>query len=331
MSEIRVGQKRDKPDDADELESANSEMGAPPAAGDFITKSDIEAMFADFATKIDDSTTSLKGSLQQSFVGMLTQYNTTVEARFSAIDHSCSDLRKRQDAMDEGNKTMWATINKLQADMAVAETAVPVRDPVLLADTNFERVIDITILTVTTQAALAKDKVSEALTPWLDELQIASGGWKLTGPALGKRFSIQFAGNAGLAENRQNKAFELLRNSDRQWREFYATAPDGARTKIFIGRDKNQKMVKTEVGTKKLADIVKKLHPTLDTFAKRADGIISVNWQPLIKLDVKAGKLPATLNWNIKAADDLHIDRELIATEFRKFEAAKNQDVEWSV
>ena len=60
-------------------------------------------------------------------------------------------LAKRSEGVEADQKKMWSDIEKLQNALAIAETADPVAVAGALADEEFNRTIDPTVLRVNTQ------------------------------------------------------------------------------------------------------------------------------------------------------------------------------------
>ena len=180
--------KRAKPEDADE-DFSDADDGSQHGG---MSRTAIQGMFTDFASKIDESNSSLKQQLKESFVGMLTQYDAQQEARLAKLDSQCNELNQRQDNLEASNKDIWAAVATIQRNLDIVEHACPTKDPAVLDDENFYRPIDLTILRVNVKGSVTKLKIVEALTSWLDELQAPPGAWEINGPDMGKRFTIQF-------------------------------------------------------------------------------------------------------------------------------------------
>jgi len=80
----------------------------------------------------------------------------------------------------------------------------------------------------------------EAVEPWLRQLDVEGHFYRVCGgPKLvGKRFTVQFEGAAGLAAARVRKALALLRNRD-GWTQLSASSPTGRPIQLFPSMDEN--------------------------------------------------------------------------------------------
>ena len=74
------------------------------------------------------------------------------------------------------------------------------------------------------------------------------------------------------------------------------------------------------MASKRLGDILRVAHPQLvdGMFVRRATGIISINWKPLIKIIPQPGSLPTKLQWNNTAVAELNINKRAIIEAFTK-------------
>ena len=63
----------------------------------------------------------------------------------------------------------------------------------------------------------------------------------------------------------------------------------------------------------------------------RRDGVINVDWKPLIKLEANAPN-DYEIRWNCAAADALSVNKEKIMEEFEKLaKAPRSSNVEWTL
>ena len=106
--------------------------------------------------------------------------------------------------------------------------------------------------------------------------------------------------------------------------------PQGEQVQIYLGKDKSARMVRTEVATKRLHTILVETHGSEQRkfFLKREDGEIHSQWRPLAKVEV-ASKEECKLLWDIEFANEIKIDRAMVAERFAQQSAPKKQ-ANWS-
>eukprot|EP00959_Pyramimonas_sp_CCMP1952_P436204 9134370-Pyramimonas_sp.AAC.1 len=85
------------------------------------------------------------------------------------------------------------------------------------------------------------------------------------------------------------------------WGRFEATTPAGARTSLFICLDKNAQMVRREIQTKKLLEIIEREGLPGRWRANRAQGVIYQGSSPVVRVIITDEASVATsLQWNYR-------------------------------
>ena len=85
---------------------------------------------------------------------------------------------------------------------------------------------------------------------------------------------------------------------------------------MYIGKDKSPKQEKVEALTKRLAAILKETVPQADVFAHKPEGVITIDFQPIISLLVP-NKIQVDLLWNMEVLQKYGgINKEAIVQRF---------------
>jgi hypothetical protein len=173
----------------------------------------------------------------------------------------------------------------VHAEKALALAEAVVHDPsAILAEEDWDRVPDQTLLKVTCQALVEKVAVTEALGSWLAEAGANAEQYSTTGPLLGRRFSVKFSGEPHLAARRVRKAATALRSSDGIWREFTVKSPGGEPCRLYVSEDKSARVVQVEMATKRLQRAIVETSGVACHMVKK-DGVVTTNLVPLAKID----------------------------------------------
>ena len=131
----------------------------------------------------------------------------------------------------------------------------------------------------------------------------------VVGVALGKVFDVNVSGDLSVAARRVGKMLRIVRTSA-CFRDLEVKLPDGSRSvKIFIDNDKNRKMVRTEILTKKLGGILRSACPGHDVRVKKFDGIVEVDQYPLARVLVESASV-YRVEWNLDKILALELDRD---------------------
>ena len=313
--------------DGERSRSRERAAGAPTPASssDYITRSDLDAILEGVEVRIQDSFKVSSSEVKATFSSALRQYDEGAQRRFSHIESDVTVMQKRLDASENDAKKLWGSLESLQRSMAVAESAVPLRDD--FSDETFTREIDATILWISSEAILTKPAVLASIVSWLAEANLDESHYELMGLDTSKKFTLQFKGNAGIAANRLSKAAALLRSRDGQWKDFHATLLSEGSERFYISRDKNGAQIKRELDTKRLADAWRTVCTDRSEFhTNKSDGVISVNWVPIVNSLVTN---PLASNGTSKWISENTINHEAVDVEYRRLARPKNE-VSWT-
>ena len=269
----------------------------------------------------------------ESTIEFHTKQEAKFEKRFSYIERDLADARSSQDKLSKSHEDSWKAISDLQRALAVAESAIPIRENLDLTD--FNRPIDATILRINVPEIVSRNELRSAIRSWLVDADCPTDDRaELLGPESGQRFTVHFKGMAGLATNRLRKARSLLREPGGTWRSFpqLATAARGVVDKFYIDIDKNPCQLKRERDGKRLIKSMQELYPDANFRFNRTDGLISTGALPLALLEPGNDSDPSKVKWHLPAVAQGDFDREKILANFcaRAQSSFSAATVQWS-
>jgi hypothetical protein len=261
----------------------------------------MSALLEDFSDKLRVETKTL-----------LRKHGEAVEKRFDAVEE------RLQLAADD-SRAIWKAISELRTGLNVAESVEPVKAD----DNSFHRDIDATIIRINLAELVSKVDVHNATKSWLDG--VAANGWEITGDEVGKKFTIAFRGQNGLASSRCSKALGFLRKSDGSWTRFKV-----GHNELYLSPDKNPAQQKTEMQVKRLkkAFCAATGAPPAKIFASRRDGFISIDFVPIAKVFVSQ-HADTVIRWNMEAITARNVNKEAVVAKF--LETAASSQVEWNL
>ncbi len=76
--------------------------------------------------------------------------------------------------------------------------------------------------------------------------------------------------------------------ADGGWRKLHALDELGQQQELYVDGDKNKKMVRTEIRTKRLGALISKHTGEEKVVPQRAEGKVWVGWQPLAWITVES-------------------------------------------
>jgi hypothetical protein len=184
-----------------------------------------------------------------------------------------------------------------------------------LGKTEFERLLDHSIIKIRAQTEVSRKEVKQAITVVLAEMELSESQYVFDGKdELAKLHTLRFRGAGGLAGNRAKKLL-MLQNTASGWRKLHANDEKGAKWELYLDGDKNRKMVKAEVLAKKLAAAISPHLPGgKRTCVKRSAGVVSVDFVPLARIIIK-NEHAFTIDWNaihpVKSIPKEAIEKEI--------------------
>ena len=313
----------------DEGQDAPSLAGAAAAAP--VARSTLDDLLADLKTEITEAnqreiqqaTNRMENNINTSFARLVRGVDEANQRRFHSIEHDINAIKSQASIVETEQQAQRAELDRMAAALSRAESY---EIPAPQSD-DFERNIDPSILRINTSHPINLANLKTTVDAWLQK--DFAGQYLLRGPEVeeGTKFVVKFKGTPDLAGSKVQKANAILRQDDGKWQRLKATTRNNIETNVFISTDKNRKMVKTEIVTKKLKDIFEKIHPDQKFHSNRQKGLVYRPWKPAIAMVViKPDNV--TLQWNNSQVDE-SIQKEAVAEAFR--EAQEGTAIQWSI
>ena len=230
------------------------------------------------------------------------------------------ELVERMDTLESDRPAIVKQLHVLESTLAKAEAGVAFSAPggsTSSGTTEFNRQLDLSIVKIRTQTEISRKEIKKAIGTVILEMELSESQYSIEGKdELSRMHTLRFRGAGGLAENRAKKFLQLQKTGD-GWRKLQALDEKGERTELYLDGDKNRKMVKTEILTKKLgAAISGHPPPGKKAYVQRSAGVVSVDFIPVARVIVK-GENEITIDWNtlhpIKSIPREEIDKEIKA------------------
>lgn len=121
---------------------------------------------------------------------------------------------------------------------------------------------------------------------------------------------------------------QSLRDSSGQWRALDADTMTGGLTRVYLGRDKTWSPLQVDIIGKKLVGLLATRLPQADTYHRRHDNTILMDWKPVIKIEEVDAAAP-TLRWNKQAMTALKLSKEELVAELGQAGARSAGQVAW--
>jgi hypothetical protein len=258
-----------------------------------------------------------------------------IENRIGPIEKCLSQTTRAISAIENVQQKHNAAIEELQRSLNIAAAVIPIKERV--DEGLFNRHVDSTLLKINTPDLVTADALRGALASWLADADCTDTAvLSADGPSPSKRFTLQFSGTPGLAENRVRKARQLLRLGPGNWRAFpnFDNAAGGTCSKIYIDVDKSPKTVKMERDTKRLRKALEATHADLQFRINLHDGSVSTNGTPIARAIAEDDSGPSELLWCNAGVTANSIDKVATKLSYEIFNTGRTTtsaaDVEWS-
>jgi len=304
-------------------------------------RSSFEALWAEqMGQMVSDLSTALEPNIKT----LLTAHAVQVDKHVKALDakveeyakvsnEKLDDLSMRIEKLemertqnDAKHKKEWERIDK-----PLGSSSIPKSTSAANPTSDFTREIDASIFKVNCENLVAKSAVLLSLSEWLTEASMEAGKeYVLEGNELGKFFTIQFSGDYDTAVKRCTKARQLLRGNDGIWKRFECLDPQKKTTQLYVGFDKNNKLLRTEYLSKRLLKAIESV--TGEDKGKfqlqKKEGKITLEWQSLAKIEV-VSKEKADIKWVQSTVDKYKIDKDAILSAYN-LSTGSDAGVLWS-
>jgi len=190
--------------------------------------------------------------------------------------------------------------------------------------THWDRIPDPTVVKISTDGKLkvSREVITACIDTYLSELSIPKEVYSVEGRALGNTFSIMFLGLSTVASKYVEKTLKSLK-VDGVWRELKVLDPSKNPVRLYLNPDKNGRQQKIEGATKRLCRRLKSQHSDLNLFARKSEGIITLDFKQLALVSApEAGKVD--LGWNPGPVRTAGIDKASFTKEF-----LETENIQW--
>ena len=312
------------------------------ADGKPVTRSELTGLFDEFKDEImsvankqvQESVIKMGQQATSTMQRFLTKYDQSVQVQFSDIEKRLGDLSVKMERFEAGSHATSQAVASLSQGLPAAEAATPdlshARSLELLG--SWEREIDPTIIQIGTSEQVTRTDIIGKIDEWLQCLGLNSKElYNIDGDegTTGRKFTVRFTGQTGLASRRVSKALAHLRTPT-GWTRLEADIPaaasgDGSLTlparkvKLFPPPDKCPAQVQREVCGKKLFNICKAQFPNQRLHFQRSTGTVFSNWINMVRVKVYPDA-PAAIEWNNSSPLVAQMDtdaRNSVAARFR--------------
>ncbi len=113
-------------------------------------------------------------------------------------------------------------------------------------------------------------------------MRVDVGAFSIVSPGVCKSHLLRFSGAEGLAEQRARK-FMQLQKVGTSWRKLGALDEKQVSQPLFVDGDKNPKMVRTDILSKRLALLLEK-HTQKKFYPKRKEGKVFIDYVPVARI-----------------------------------------------
>jgi hypothetical protein len=308
-----------------------------------MSKNDMQSMLQDFKAEI---TADLKDEVEKSMrafeertsssftartATLLTKYDEAQTQKFNALHSNLAEIQARCDKSERDNAELWKTVRQLQDAMAMARDSAMAQD--VLDNDEFDRPVQLDTLRVGTAIPVSREALLEATKSWLAELKLSDEMWTLTGPTTGKQFSLRFLGLPVVAARWAKKANTCLKQSDGTWKDILVEDENGGTTNLFIGEDRNPKMLVQDRLGRRIASAVRELHPKMHIFYRKRDSTVFIQSKPVIR-PVADSREEFRFLWDHAQVDRIGLVKQTIMDKLHELEnnaTSSNPQATWRV
>lgn len=129
---------------------------------------------------------------------------------------------------------------------------------------------------------------------------------RVTGPALARSFVLRpDAATTVEAEAMVRSLLDARRDEDGKWVKLAITAPDGSEVCLYTDPDRSLAQRRTAWHLAQARKVVAQRHPSIETAMARADGTLTVQWQPIFSCHFVEGDRSVKWSWDAAAVDKL--------------------------
>ena len=302
-------------------------------AQEYVTKDDISDIMNEMQKEsakdtekvLKEAAASMEKNLMKTMTAALRKTDAAYCARFDRVEKEVSSLKEEMVILKETASRAQNDVTEVRRSVAMAESAVPVREALDLDD--FERDPDPTIVRARTMDAVTPVDLLAGLKVIVDEMRLNDDALRVDGDELSRSFVVQFNGDRLLAARRAKK-FMMSLKSNGEWRDLTAKTPDGKETKVFLDGDKSRKQIKREVLTRKLMKVLKDQYAMRDFRMRKRDGTVSSDLSPLARVIVTSPE-DFRVEWNLALVAQDEIERDAVEKALKESVGSGDSGITW--
>ena len=236
--------------------------------------------------------------------------------QISQLDHKLAGALERL-SLVENSVDIWNNRDDLPP---------PPRNDWAENDNDFDRAPRLHVVLVGASGKLfSSQRLKDLLGDMLQSADLDISHVNVGGKGVRKNFEVSFVGESG--SRRAAQFLQSQQDEEGNWKSYYVVDPHGQNVQVFFGPDQSAKSKRVAVLTKAMARVVKTfVDSEQDVFAKKRDGEVTINWVPVVSLDVTG---PKTLNilWNQPEVDRLGLDKAAVLD---SFQAGGRKPIKWT-
>ena len=199
------------------------------------------------------------------------------------------------------------------------------------SDLEYDRAPNVALLRANAAELFSKSALVSVVHSLAEECELKHGDLEIMGSenGLSRNYAIQFKGAGGIGERRARKFMALARGSPPEYRTHMAKAPGaGRQVRLYFNIDKSKRQQRTENEAKRLRGIMQEKISSKEVGCIRKDGVITVDWVPVCKVECPSPDLPPKILFAPNAVNllaGLGVQREEICRIFREDEQRRGR------
>jgi hypothetical protein len=245
----------------------------------------------------------------------LVEFDASLGSRCAILEQSARDQSSKMDDVSAHVARLAESVKTLEDRVGMAEK---VECPNIRSNPDspeFDRDPDQCIVRLNAAEMVSKESMVVALETLVHEANLKMEHFEIHGEPVSKRFVMRFTGTGGIAAQRARKLLSSLRTINGTWKRFQCKAPSGNDTNLYVGPDKNQKTIKTEVAGKQLVNVFKELYASKYPKLLKREGIVSAGYVSFARVTVAEDEDPK-VDFDHVACKANDIDTDLVRARF---------------
>ena len=255
-------------------------------------KSLMEQISAQIQKSVLAATSNIQSEVVTGLAPILEQLEERQNRQFDSLAQEITEVRQKRAEDWEEVRDLKDRVKELERIMAISTD--PEKNPpaTLAKKVAGPRPPDPTVVKLNSVGDISCAAASQAVAKLLEEagMRLKQTEWRVAGPPLSTRFTVRFAGDPLARTVRAKQLLDSLKLSDTEWKTVHADGPNGP-VRCYLGPEKGEAQDKIEAfckkATKSLQEAYQQVH------CNRKDGVVSVNWVPIIRATFVDGEVIA--------------------------------------